>query len=157
MHPASPFPSSCSYHLGSTLVLATRTKWLCHSFLRTNYQLYDVMAFASLDNGTITNVLDNNYSEANNVSGLLLNTIPYNGYLSLSDTSHLVKFRACLYSLIFNTSTNVNVQAREISIRSAIFCLAQQSRRGLDFASKIQSRQLRSRQCVVEGEAERRK
>jgi hypothetical protein len=58
--------------------------------------------------------------------------------MSLSGSSRLVKFRACLYSLIFNTSTDINVEARSISIRSgvpnAIFRLAQTSPGGLDFA-----------------------
>jgi len=89
-------------------------------FCEPTIQLYDVIAFASLDNGTITSVTQvDNYPEANNVSGLPLNTIPYNG-------------------LIFNSSTNINVQARALSIRSgipnAIFRLAQQSPGGLDFA-----------------------
>ena len=108
-------------------------------FCEPTIQLYNVIAFASLDNGTINSVSKiDDYPEANNVSGNPLNTIPYNGYVSLSDTSHLVKSQSCLYSLIFNTSTDVNVQARAISIRSgvpnAIYRLAQQSPGGLDFA-----------------------
>lgn len=89
-------------------------------FCETTIQLYDVTAFASLDNGTITSVNQrDNYPEANNVSSSPLNGVPYNG-------------------LIFNRSTDTNVQARATSIRSgipyAIFLLAQRSPGGLDFA-----------------------
>jgi hypothetical protein len=89
-------------------------------FCEPTIQLYDITAFASLDNGTITSVLPiDNYPEANNVSGSPLNDLPYNG-------------------LIFNGSTDINVQARATSIRSglpyAIYRLAQQSPGGLDFA-----------------------
>jgi hypothetical protein len=89
-------------------------------FCETSIQLYDVTAFASLDNGTITNVVPNDdYPEANNVSASPLNGIAYNG-------------------LIFNHSSDINIQARATSIRSgipnAIFRLAQQSPGGLDFA-----------------------
>jgi uncharacterized membrane protein len=89
-------------------------------FCEPTIQLYDITAFASLDNGTITSVLPiDNYPEANNVSGSPLNGLPYNG-------------------LIFNRSTDINVQARATSIRSdlpyAIYRLAQQSPGGLDFA-----------------------
>jgi hypothetical protein len=89
-------------------------------FCEPTIQLYDITAFASLDNGTITSVLPiDNYPEANNVSGSPLNDLPYNG-------------------LIFNGSTDINVQARVTSIRSglpyAIYRLAQQSPGGLDFA-----------------------
>jgi hypothetical protein len=63
--------------------------------------------------------------------------------MSLSGSSRLVKFRACLYSLIFNTSTDINVEARAISIRSgipnAIFRLAQQHHlEGWILLSKVQ-------------------
>jgi len=89
-------------------------------FCETTIQLYDVTAFAAVNNGTLTSVTRNDdYPEANNVSGSPLNSLPYNG-------------------LIFNSSTDINVQARATSIRSgipnAIYRLAEQSPGGLDLA-----------------------
>jgi hypothetical protein len=76
-----------------------------------------VTAFASLNNGSLTNIsVNDHYRAANNVSGAPLNYIPYNG-------------------LIFNSSTNVNVQSRATSIRSgvpyAVFRLAHQAPGGM--------------------------
>ncbi|KAF8259241.1 hypothetical protein EI94DRAFT_1616713 [Lactarius quietus] len=89
-------------------------------FCEPRIQLHDLTAFASLNNGTLTNIVPiDDYPAANNISGPPLNGIPYNG-------------------VIFNSSTDINVQARATSIRSgipnAIFRLAQQSPGGLDFA-----------------------
>jgi len=89
-------------------------------FCEPSIELYNLTAYASLNNGTLTNVVPNDdYPAANNVSGPPLNGIPYNG-------------------LIFNRSSDINVQARATSIKSgvpgAIFRLAQQSPGGLDYA-----------------------
>lgn len=87
-------------------------------FCQPSIRLFDVTAFASLNNGSFTNVTKiDNYPAANNVSGPPLNGIPYNG-------------------LIFNSSSNINVQSRANAIRSgipnAIFRQAQQAPGGLD-------------------------
>ncbi|KAI0247423.1 hypothetical protein BJV78DRAFT_1133260 [Lactifluus subvellereus] len=64
--------------------------------------LFDVTASAFLSNNSLANVTRvDNYPKANNVSGLPLNGVPYNG-------------------LIFDTSTNTNVQSRANAIRSGI-------------------------------------
>jgi len=92
-------------------------------FCEPHIGLFDVTAYASLNNGSLTNVtIIDSYPAANNVSGAPLNGIPYNG-------------------VIFNSSTDINVQSRANSIRSglpnAIFRQAQQSPGGL--ASAFQS------------------
>ena len=103
-------------------------------FCQPTIQLFDVIAFASLNNNSLTNVtIVDNYPKANNVSGAPLNGLPYNGHvisvLSICSLSHYV----C--RLIFNTSSDTNVQARASSIRSgipnAIFRQAQQAPGGL--------------------------
>ncbi|KAH8984541.1 hypothetical protein EDB86DRAFT_2810702 [Lactarius hatsudake] len=87
-------------------------------FCTPQIQLFDVTAFASLNNGSLLNVsIIDNYPAANNVSGSPLNRIPYNG-------------------LIFNSSGNINIQSRANSIRSgipnAIFREAEQAPGGLN-------------------------
>ncbi|KAI9459252.1 hypothetical protein BJY52DRAFT_1267275 [Lactarius psammicola] len=87
-------------------------------FCQPRIQLFDVTAFASLNNGSLTDVKKiANYTAANNVSSTPLNGIPYNG-------------------LIFNNSANINVQSRANAIRSgipgAIFRQAQQAPGGID-------------------------
>jgi len=86
-------------------------------FCASPIQLFDVSATALLSNNSLTSVVKlDNYPKANNVSGSPLNGVPYNG-------------------LIFNTSTNINVQSRANSIRTSIpntiFRMAQQSPGGL--------------------------
>ncbi|KAI9439330.1 hypothetical protein H4582DRAFT_1948548 [Lactarius indigo] len=108
-------------------------------FCTPHIQLFDVTAFASLNNGSLTNVtVIDNYPAANNVSGPPLSGIPYNG-------------------LIFNSSTNINIQSRANSIRSgipnAIFRQAQQAPGGpnsvfqdpkifVDYTTQIYTRHL---------------
>jgi len=71
-------------------------------FCRPQIRLFDVTAFARLNNNSLYNVtIVDNYPEANNVSGPPLNGVPYNG-------------------LIFNASTNINVQSRANAIRTGI-------------------------------------
>ncbi|KAH9036492.1 hypothetical protein EDB85DRAFT_1940369 [Lactarius pseudohatsudake] len=87
-------------------------------FCTPQIRLYDVTAFASLNNGSLLNVSTiDNYPAANNISGPPLSGTPYNG-------------------LIFNISGNINIQSRANSIRSgipnAIFRQAQQAPGGLD-------------------------
>ncbi|KAH9031725.1 hypothetical protein EDB84DRAFT_1492177 [Lactarius hengduanensis] len=87
-------------------------------FCTPQIQLFDVTAFAYLNNGSLLNVSRiDNYPAANNVSGPPLSGTPYNG-------------------LIFNNSGNINIQSRANSIRSgipnAIFRQAQQAPGGLD-------------------------
>ncbi|KAH9020401.1 hypothetical protein EDB85DRAFT_2004998 [Lactarius pseudohatsudake] len=87
-------------------------------FCTPQIQLFDVTAFAYLNNGSLLNVSRiDNYPAANNVSGPPLSGTPYNG-------------------LIFNNSADINIQSRAISIRSgipnAIFRQAQQAPGGLD-------------------------
>ena len=104
-------------------------------FCQPTIQLFDVVAFASLNNNSLTNVtIVDNYPKANNVSGAPLNGLPYNGhvffsYFSICSLSHYV----C--RLIFNASSDFNIQARASSIRSglpnAIFRQAQQAPGGL--------------------------
>jgi hypothetical protein len=86
-------------------------------FCQPAMELFDVTAFAALNNNSLTNVtIIDNYPKANNVSGPPLNGVTYNG-------------------LIFDASTDVNVQSRANSIRSgiptAIFRQAQQAPGGL--------------------------
>ncbi len=53
-------------------------------FCQPRIQLFDVTAFALLNNNSLTNVTKvDNYPKPNNVSGSPLNGIPYNGYVSL--------------------------------------------------------------------------
>lgn len=71
-------------------------------FCQPLIQLFDVTAFAFLNNNSLTNVTKvDNYPTANNVSGAPLNGVPYNG-------------------LIFDDSANINVQSRANSIKSGI-------------------------------------
>ncbi|KAI0262062.1 hypothetical protein BC834DRAFT_892909 [Gloeopeniophorella convolvens] len=82
-------------------------------FCTPTMQLFDVTAFASLNNGSLTNVsIIDNYPKPNNVSGPPLQGVPYNG-------------------LIFDNSTNLNIMSRSISIKTgvpnAIFRQAQQA------------------------------
>ena len=99
-------------------------------FCRPTMQLFDVTAYASLNNNSLTNVtVIDNYPAANNVSGFPLNGIPYNGYVFL--LPHCLSHYGGLCRLVFNTSTDVNVQSRANSIKSgipnAIFRQAQQA------------------------------
>ncbi|KAI0048153.1 hypothetical protein FA95DRAFT_1540239 [Auriscalpium vulgare] len=87
-------------------------------FCLPRMQLFDVVAFAFLNNGSLTNVsVVDNYPASNNVTGPPLNSNIYNG-------------------LLFDNSSNPNVQARALSIKSgipnAIFRSAAQSPGGLD-------------------------
>jgi len=87
-------------------------------FCGPTIQLFDVTASAFLSNNSLSKVaIVDNYPKANNVSGPPLNGVPYNG-------------------LIFDPSTNINVQSRSNSIRTSIpntiFRLAQQADGGLD-------------------------
>ncbi|KAI9453926.1 hypothetical protein F5148DRAFT_451920 [Russula earlei] len=71
-------------------------------FCEPQIELFDVTAFALLNNNSLTSVTPiDNYPTPNNVSGPPLNGIPYNG-------------------LIFNSSTDVNVQSRANAIRTGI-------------------------------------
>ncbi|KAH9023391.1 hypothetical protein EDB85DRAFT_1870740 [Lactarius pseudohatsudake] len=99
-------------------------------FCTPQIQLFDVTAFAYLNNGSLLNVSRiDNYPAANNVSGPPLSGTPYNGHT-------LSNFGARWYRLIFNNSADINIQSRAISIRSgipnAIFRQAQQAPGGLD-------------------------
>ncbi|KAH9052759.1 hypothetical protein EDB87DRAFT_1655642 [Lactarius vividus] len=101
--------------------------------------LFDVTASASLNNGSLSDVIETgNYTAANNITGPPLNGIPYNG-------------------LIFNHSGNINIQSRANSIRSgipnAIFRQAQQAPGGsnsvfqdprifVDYTTQIYTRHL---------------
>ncbi|KAF8495945.1 hypothetical protein F5888DRAFT_1615206 [Russula emetica] len=75
-------------------------------FCQPLIQLFDVTAYALLNNNSLTNVtIVDNYPTANNVSGAPLNGIPYNGHVSL---------------LIFDDSPDINVQSRANTIRTGI-------------------------------------
>lgn len=107
-------------------------------FCQPTIQLFDVAAFALLNNNSLYNVtIIDNYPKANNVSGAPLNGLPYNGYVFLSVPFCLLAVSSSwgVCRLIFNTSTDVNVQSRANAIRSgipnAIFRQAQQAPGGL--------------------------
>lgn len=77
-------------------------------------------AFARLNNNSLYNVtILDNYPEANNVSGPPLNGVPYNGHVFSSFFS-FVSSLTRLCRLIFNASTNINVQSRANAIRTGI-------------------------------------
>jgi len=99
-----------------------------------------VTAFAFLNNNSLFNVtILDNYPAANNVSGPPLNGVPYNGQVSfftnLDFACSRVSCRTRLCRLLFNTSTNINIQSRANAIKSglpnAIFRKAQQDFGGL--------------------------
>jgi hypothetical protein len=105
-------------------------------FCQPRIQLFDVIAFAFLNNNSLTNVTKvDNYPKANNVSGAPLNGIPYNGHV-FSVLPICLFLMKSLYRLIFNSSPNINVQSRANAIRSglpnAIFRQAQQAPGGLE-------------------------
>jgi hypothetical protein len=79
-----------------------------------------VTAFAFLNNNSLTNVsIIDNYPKANNVSGAPLNGIPYNGYGFLVPSLCSSHYQI-LNRLIFDDSTDINVQSRANSIKSGI-------------------------------------
>jgi hypothetical protein len=92
------------------------------------------MAFASLNNNSLANVtIVDNYPKANNVSGAPLNGLPYNGHVF--SVPFYLPFSLWVSRLIFDPSTDINVQSRANSIKSgipnAIFRQAQQAPGGL--------------------------
>ena len=104
-------------------------------FCEPTIQLFDVVAFASLNNNSLTNVtIVDNYPKANNVSGAPLNGLPYNGHVFLYFSIFALLIMG-VYRLIFDPSTDINVQSRANSIKSgipnAIFRQAQQAPGGL--------------------------
>ncbi|KAH9980405.1 hypothetical protein BJV74DRAFT_857216 [Russula compacta] len=89
-------------------------------FCHPRIAVYDVTAFATLNNNSLSYVtIVDNYPKANNVSGAPLNGTAYNG-------------------IMFDTSADINVQSRANSIRTgipnAIFRAAVQSASGLQGA-----------------------